>query len=238
MKCILIKAFPLNTVYYRVIDKKFINFGIFRLNKYSLKSETQKSKSFEPKNLNLSKKDTDTNTAKISVLLHKPYGYMSTYSKNSQKWSKNLLIKENRSDNDIQTGLEPCKLNKIVPISPLEVKCSGLLIYSQDKSLFNKFSDCEEEFYVVFKDKVTDYKLRFLTGEIFLDGCSVGDVLVKDHSEKSASINFKGSSVKLRKICLLAGLEIKTLKRTRISNIKLGSLSPGEWRLIRPYELT
>eukprot|EP00375_Theileria_parva_P002030 XP_764705.1 hypothetical protein [Theileria parva strain Muguga] len=82
MRCILTNGSLVNIIFPNLVDKKFINFGIFKLNNYSIRSETSNSKGFETKNLNLSKKDSDTNTTKITVLLHKPYGYMSTYSRN------------------------------------------------------------------------------------------------------------------------------------------------------------
>ncbi|UKJ90163.2 hypothetical protein MACJ_001094 [Theileria orientalis] len=188
---------------------------------------------FKPENIKLLKRASDIQSSKISVLLHKPLGYLSTYSKNSTNWSKTLLTRQNRSENDIRNRLEPYKLTNLLALSPLEANSSGLLIFSQDKSLYTKFSDCEEEFNVVFKDRLTDYKLSFLRADIYLDGYSVGPLVIKDTHSNSLSISFRGSSQKLRRICLLAGLEIKSLVRTRISNVKIEKLRPKFKKWVR-----
>ncbi|BAM39853.1 uncharacterized protein TOT_020000124 [Theileria orientalis strain Shintoku] len=237
MKCRLSQFCSINNICSKGDAKKFINLGMLKVNNSIVNTDILVPLEFKPENIKLLKRASDIQSSKISVLLHKPPGYLSTYSKNSTNWSKNLLTRQNRSENDILNRLEPYKLNDLFALSPLEANSSGLLIFSQDKSLWAKFSYCEEEFDVVFKDALTDYKLSFLRGDIYLDGYSVGPLAIKDTHSNSLSISFRGSSQKLRRICLLAGLEIKSLARTRISNLKLGSLLPGEWRLLRSYEL-
>ncbi|UKK02298.2 hypothetical protein MACK_001654 [Theileria orientalis] len=233
MKCRLSQFCSIHNICSRVDAKKFISLGMLKVNNSIVNTDILVPFGFKPENIKLFKRALDIQSSKISVLLHKPLGYLSTYSKNCTNWSKNLLTRQNRSENDIQNRLEPYKINDFLPLSPLEANSSGLLIFSQDKTLYTKFSDCEEEFDVVFKDKLTDYKLSFLQGDIYLDGYSVGPLVIKDTYSNSLSISFRGSSQKLRRICLLAGLEIKSLVRTRISNVNLDHPPQNRSNLIK-----
>lgn len=218
--------------------KQYIKLGMLKIKNKVIKRDILLSNDFDPNNIELLKRAADIQNSKISLLLHKPEGYSSTYIRQSDKWSKNLLIPENRSDEDIKNALQPSKLKNLVPIIPLETSASGILIYSQNKHLTALLSGTDEEYYVIFKDVLTEDKLFVLNDDIYLDGVLVSPFVIKTINTYSALILIRGSSHKLRRVCLLAGLEIKKLKRIRISNIKLGSLPLGKWKLIRNYEIS
>ncbi|AFZ79019.1 hypothetical protein BEWA_018640 [Theileria equi strain WA] len=218
--------------------KKYIKHGMLKVNDKIIDKDILLPSDFNSNRIEFIKRVIDIQNNKISLLLHKPEGYSSIYTNQSHKWSKNLLIPENRSDEDVKSNFQPSKLKNLIPIIPLETSVSGLLIYSQNKSLTSLLSDVDEEYHVIFRDILTDKKLFVLNDEIYLDGVLISPFTVKPISNHSAFISLKGSSNKLRRACLLAGLEVKTLKRVRISNVKLGLLLPGKWKLIRNYEIS
>ena len=47
----------------------------------------------------------------------------------------------------------------------------------------------------------------------------------------------EGRNRQVRRMCALAGLEVKRLKRVREGGLALGRLRPGEWRRLTPQEL-
>lgn len=91
---------------------------------------------------------------------------------------------------------------------------------------------------MVFTDSLTAAKLFALRAEVNIDGIALPPLKVSQLRDNVARIAIKGSSSKIRKACLLAGLEIKSLKRTRLETIELGSLPYGQWTLLRKYQLT
>lgn len=47
----------------------------------------------------------------------------------------------------------------------------------------------------------------------------------------------EGRNRQVRRMCALAGLEVKRLKRVREGRLMLGRLRPGEWRLLTAEEI-
>ena len=48
----------------------------------------------------------------------------------------------------------------------------------------------------------------------------------------------EGRNRQVRRMCEAVGLTVARLKRTSVGPLKLGMLSPGEWRELKPSELT
>ncbi|GFE55068.1 pseudouridylate synthase [Babesia ovis] len=175
---------------------------------------------------------------KVTVILHKPEGYLSTFTRRTELWAKALLVPGNRCETDTQNQLNPSRLRRLVPINPLEYSASGLALYSEETSLITRFADCEEEYHVVFRDPITQPKLYTLRSDIYIDGVEIPPLEVKQLSDYSAAISIRGASSKLRKACRLAGLDIRSIKRLRMGNVSLGDLMCGQWMLLRRYQLT
>ncbi|EDO08566.2 S4 domain family protein [Babesia bovis T2Bo] len=174
----------------------------------------------------------------ISVMLHKPECYLSTYTQRTDLWAKSLLIPSNRSEEDLRGHLDPSRLRRLLCINPLDYSASGLSLFSEDISLFNRFNDCEECYDISFRDTLTESKLCVLRGEIYLDGELIPPLTVEVLGDYSARIRLHGGSRKLRRICMLAGLEIRSIKRIGLGNLCLGNLLCGRWLLLRGYQLT
>ena len=48
----------------------------------------------------------------------------------------------------------------------------------------------------------------------------------------------QGLNRQIRRMCEALGYRVKTLRRVRIMNIRLGILKPGQWRNLAPTELS
>ena len=48
----------------------------------------------------------------------------------------------------------------------------------------------------------------------------------------------QGLNRQIRRMCYKLGYQVKKLVRTRIINLELGNLSPGEWRYLNQSEIS
>ncbi|GBE60922.1 pseudouridylate synthase [Babesia ovata] len=231
--------------------KKLIQLGHLKLHGAVVREDTLVKESLSPNSISLAQRVQLAAANKVTVLLHKPECYLSTYSRRTQLWSKSLLVPENRCENDVQNNLNPSQLRRLLPINPLEYSSSGLALFSEDSSLIKRFADCEECYHVVFRDALTEPKLFALRSEIYIDGEAIPPLKVDRLSDFSAHVTTQSASskvrvrspvhspkVQLRKACRLAGLEIRSIKRIRMGNIQLGDLLCGRWMMLRKYQLT
>nr|BAN65440.1 hypothetical protein [Babesia bovis] len=138
-------------------------------------------------------------------MLHKPECYLSTYTQRTDLWAKSLLIPSNRSEEDPRGHLDPSRLRRLLCINPLDYSASGLSLFSEDISLFNRFTDCEECYDISFRDILTESKLCVLRGEIYLDGELIPPLTVEVLGDYSARIRLHGGS---RKVCHIDCLQI------------------------------
>lgn len=115
----------------------------------------------------------------------------------TELWAKSLLTPENRCEDDVRNGVNPSQLRKLLPINPLEYAASGLALFSEDLSLSNRFNECEEEYYVVFRDVLTGPKLFVLQSDIHIGGIALPPLKVNQLSDYSANITIQGSSSKV-----------------------------------------
>ncbi|KAK1937666.1 hypothetical protein X943_003759 [Babesia divergens] len=218
--------------------KKYIQLGYIQVNNKIVKEDFLVKNSLNIDAVKLLKRVQYVTASKISILLHKPEGYISTFNRRTELWAKSLLTPENRCEDDVRNGVNPSQLRKLLPINPLEYAASGLALFSEDRSLSNRFNECEEEYYVVFRDVLTGPKLFVLRSDIHIGGIALPPLKVNQLSDYSANITIQGSSSKLRKACQLAGLDIRLLKRVRMANLQLGNLLCGQWIWLRRYHLT
>lgn len=217
--------------------KKFIQLGYITLNNRVVKEDVLVRCNLSLDRIKLTKRVQDIASNKISVLLHKPRGYLSTFTPKAELWSKTLLTPENRIEEEGKGRLNPSELRRLLPINPLEFNASGVALFSEDRSLVAKFKECEEEYRVIFEDTLTDPKLLALSSDIHIDGVALAPLKITKLSDNVADITIQGSSSKLRKACALAGLGIKSLKRIRMGCISLGNLLCGQWLLLKKYQL-
>ncbi len=131
---------------------------------------------------------------------------------------------------------------RIFPIGRLDKPSEGLIFLTSDGDIVNKILRAEnahDKEYLVTVDKPLSE--RFV--ERMQRGVPILDTITKPCSVKVQSrfvfsiILTQGLNRQIRRMCEYLGYEVTKLKRTRIMNVTLGSLKPGQWRNLTEQEM-
>ncbi|WP_372881361.1 23S rRNA pseudouridine(2604) synthase RluF [Psychromonas sp.] len=131
---------------------------------------------------------------------------------------------------------------RIFPIGRLDKPSEGLIFLTSDGDIVNKILRAEnahDKEYVVTVDKPLSE--RFV--ERMQRGVPILDTVTKPCKVKVESrfvfsiILTQGLNRQIRRMCEYLGYEVTKLKRTRIMNVHLGNLKPGQWRNLTSAEM-
>jgi len=132
---------------------------------------------------------------------------------------------------------------RIFPIGRLDKPSEGLIFLTSDGDIVNKILRAGNEHdkeYLVTVDKPINE--RFV--EQMSKGVPILDTITKPCKVSIQSrfvfkiILTQGLNRQIRRMCEYLGFEVTRLKRTRIMNVKLGNLKPGQWRNLTAAEMT
>ncbi len=131
---------------------------------------------------------------------------------------------------------------RIYPIGRLDKQSEGLLLMTNEGGFVNKImrsGNCHEKEYLVTVNKtVTDRFLHGLAGGVPILGTVTRKCLVERTGQKAfRMVLTQGMNRQIRRMCEYFGYRVVSLKRVRIMNIHLGSLAPGQYRMVEPQEL-
>jgi pseudouridine synthase len=163
---------------------------------------------------------------KRTIAIYKPRGYICSVSNAQGKSVLNLLkgVKE-----------------RVVPAGRLDKDSEGLLFLSNDGDLINKLihpSFGHKKVYEVsVEGQVNKQIISELKQSITIDGKKTRRCIVErleDESEEVRVLRFEleeGRNRQVRALCERSELEVLTLKRVQINDIKLADLNlqPGQW---------
>ena len=132
-------------------------------------------------------------------------------------------------------------LERIYPVGRLDKDSTGLLLLTNDGKLHHRLShpsfDHEKEYEVNVASHITDGALRSLEKGLPVMGTKTRPAKIKRISSKRFRIILKeGRNRQIRRMVGKVGGRVIGLKRIRISNIELGSLSEGSWRYLGEKE--
>lgn len=174
--------------------------------------------------------------ARVTILLHKPVGYVSGQAEDGYKPAVTLVTAGNHSSDD-QSPLRfsPAQLRGLAPAGRLDIDSTGLLVLTQDgriaKMLIGENSKIEKEYLVRVEGKLTDQGMRLLNHGLSLDGQALKPAKVSWQNEDQLRFVLReGKKRQIRRMCELVGLNVIGLKRVRIGTVKLGKLPLGQWR--------
>ena len=166
------------------------------------------------------------------LMLYKPRGYVTTLS-------------DERGRRTVAQLVSGCGA-RVWPVGRLDLDSEGLLLMTDDgdftQRLIHPSHQVEKEYLVTVEGDV-DRALPVLSGPMELDGVPLSPAKVGVLSREGAArarlsvVIHEGRNRQVRRMCALAGLEVKRLKRVRESDLTLGGLRPGEWRRLTPREL-
>ncbi len=187
-------------------------------------------------------KEAERDQAKqVTILLHKPVGYVSGQPEPGCIPAVTLIGEENQVVQSGDPEFKPWMLRGLAPAGRLDVDSTGLLVLTSDgrvaKKLIGEDSQAEKEYLVRVSGRMIDGGLDLLRHGLELDGKPLRPAWVKQLNEDQLHFILKeGKKRQIRRMCELVGLKVTGLKRVRIGRIRLGDLPMGQWRFLREDE--
>jgi 23S rRNA pseudouridine2604 synthase len=184
----------------------------------------------------------DHQSGQVTILLHKPIGYVSGQAEDGYEPAIVLIRPENRWEADpspIQFQRE--HLRSLVPAGRLDIDSTGLLVLTQDgriaKQLIGENTSVEKEYLVRVEGNLSADGMKRLQYGLTLDGVKLKPAQVSWQNEHQLRFVLRqGRKRQIRRMCELVGLFVTGLKRVRSGNVPLGGLPVGKWRYLRPEE--
>ena len=184
----------------------------------------------------------DRATAKLesslTVLIHKPVGFVSAQPEAGEVPAARLLTRANLWRGE---GAIPGSGDLLPPIGRLDKDSRGLLLLSEDgvvaKAVIGPQSDLEKEYRVAVMGEITEEKLELLRFGLELDGRELRPAKVEMISDQRFSIVLQeGRNRQIRRMCELIELKVVDLFRVRVGTLTLDDMPEGYWRHITPQE--
>jgi 23S rRNA pseudouridine2604 synthase len=178
---------------------------------------------------------------RVTVLLHKPVGYVSGQPEPGYQPAVTLIQRDTRWSEDRGARFSPAMLKGLAPAGRLDIDSTGLLVLTQDgrvaKQLIGDDSDVEKEYLVRVAGQLSESGLNLLNHGLELDGRKLRPARVSWQNEDQLRFILKeGRKRQIRRMCELVGLRVTGLKRVRIGQVRLGDLPLGQWRLLKDGE--
>ncbi|MGH7021408.1 MAG: pseudouridine synthase [Brevundimonas sp.] len=173
----------------------------------------------------------------VTILIHKPLGYVSGQPEPDKIPAVRLLTAENL----VGEGTPPAEDASLPPIGRLDEDSRGLLMLSSDgvvaKAVIGPQSRLDKEYLVRIEGDVTEKKLALLRRGLMLDGRILKYAKVsRMEQNRLRFILTEGRNRQIRRMCEMVDLEVIDLLRIRVGPIHLNNLPEGKWRMITPEE--
>ena len=168
---------------------------------------------------------------KVYILLYKPAGYMTT-----------LKDPEGRP---LVTDLLKGVGARVFPVGRLDYNTEGLLLLTNDGAWANNLAhprhEVDKEYMVKVQGAVSDEQLkRLVSGGELEDGLTApAAARVVHEGDKTSWISItihEGRFRQVRRMCSAVGLSVVRLKRVGYGPLELGTMKPGEYRLLTSRE--
>jgi len=173
----------------------------------------------------------------VTILIHKPLGYVSGQPEPDKIPAVRLLTEANR----VGEGAVPAEDASLPPIGRLDEDSRGLLMLSSDgvvaKAVIGPQSHLDKEYLVRVEGDVTEKKLALLRRGLMLDGRILKYAKVsRMEQNRLRFILTEGRNRQIRRMCEMVDLEVVDLLRIRVGPIQLNNLPEGKWRMISAEE--
>jgi 23S rRNA pseudouridine2605 synthase len=170
---------------------------------------------------------------RVYVILNKPVGYVTTMKDPQGRPIVTDLLK----------GLDV----RVFPVGRLDYNTEGLLILTNDGEWANKLAhprhEVEKEYHVRVRGRVAREQVARLAGGLDLEDGRTAPAQVKvvRESESNTWVSVtihEGRYRQVRRMCEAVSLVVVRLRRVRYGAVELGSLKPGEYRLLTREEVS
>ena len=197
---------------------------------------------FPNQKITLTKQAQSRQEASVTILLHKPVGYVSAQAEKGYQPAIVLVTAATRFGGDrAPQRYSPAHLRGLATAGRLDIDSTGLLVLTQDgriaKQLIGENSGIEKEYLVRVQGKLAPGGLERLCFGLALDGKPLKRADVRwQNDDQLRFVLREGKNRQIRRMCELVGLAVTGLKRVRIGNVRLADLPSGQWRYLRPDE--
>lgn len=174
----------------------------------------------------------------VTILLHKPVGYVSGQPEDNHQPAMVLIKPENHwAEDPSPIRFRPSHLRGLAPAGRLDIDSTGLLVFTQDgrvaKRLIGQDSEVEKEYLVRVEGTLTDEGMARLRHGLSLDGVKLKPAKVSWANENQLRVVLReGRKRQIRRMCEAVGLAVTGLKRVRSGGVPLGPLPVGKWRYL------
>jgi 23S rRNA pseudouridine2604 synthase len=201
--------------------------------------------------IDVDQKAQDRQDQQVTILLHKPVGYVSGQAEDGHEPAVVLVKPENHWNQDrSKTRFNFSQLKGLAPCGRLDIDSVGLLVLTQDgrvaRHIIGEDSAVDKEYLVrvSFGDRDVDVqsvfpgeKLALLRHGLELDGEALKPAQVDwQNPEQLRFVLTEGKKRQIRRMCEQVGLKVVGLKRIRIGRVTLGNLPVGQWRYLAAHE--
>ncbi|MFP5380770.1 MAG: pseudouridine synthase [Gammaproteobacteria bacterium] len=179
---------------------------------------------------------------RVTILLHKPVGYVSGQPEPGYQPAVTLVRGDTRWEGDrAPRRFSRDHLKGLAPAGRLDIDSTGLLVLTQDgriaKQLIGDDSVVEKEYLVRVEGRLDERGLALLNHGLSLDGRALCPAKVAwQNTDQLRFVLREGRKRQIRRMCELVGLRVTGLKRVRIGRVRLGELPPGQWRYLHTNE--
>lgn len=175
---------------------------------------------------------------RLSVVLHKPVGYVSGQPEPGLIPAVRLLTARTLVG---EAPFIPDSRMSLPPVGRLDMDSRGLLLLSEDgvvaKAVIGPNSEMDKEYLVRVEGRVTPQRLALLRHGLALDGRQLRPAQVSFAGEQVLKfVLTEGRNRQIRRMCELVDLKVVDLLRTRIGPLRLGDLPAGRWRVLTAEE--
>ena len=189
----------------------------------------------------------ETQAENVTIILHKPVGYVSGQAEDGYQPAIVLVHPDNQWEDDPLMHTHQPKefqrryLHGLAPAGRLDIDSTGMLVLTQDgriaRHLIGEESNVEKEYLVRVEGTLSDEGMKMLNHGLSLDGEKLKPAKVSWQNEDQLRFVLReGKKRQIRRMCEMVGLHVVGLKRVRIGSVNLGKLPVGEWRYLRPEE--
>ena len=185
----------------------------------------------------------------VTILLHKPVGYVSGQAEDGYRPAVVLVTPENHWRGDrARIAYSRAHLRGLAVTGRLDIDSTGLLVMTQDgriaRQLIGAGSSVEKEYLVrvawadarqdeSLKERFPEDRLELLRHGLSLDGVKLRPAKVSWQNEEQLRFVLReGRKRQIRRMCEAVGLKVVALKRVRIGRVALGALPAGQWRYL------
>ena len=169
--------------------------------------------------------------AHVYIMLHKPRGYVTTLSDEKGRPNAAQLVAD-------------CGV-RVYPVGRLDMDSEGLLLFTNDGEFANHLMHPKhkvEKVYHVTVSGFTPEAVNKLRRPVVLDGYTIRtpDVTVVNANGGTAELQVtihEGRNRQVRRMCSLAGMQVRRLIRIREGSLSLATLQSGKWRYLSLAEV-